>query len=949
MRKNKFVFIPIILVIISQVILFSSCKKSSNVEWPEVTREAKPWTRWWWQGSAVSPGDLSANMQKYADAGFGGLEITPIYGVKGYEDQFIDFLSPKWMEMLKHTLNEGNRLNMGIDMANASGWPFGGPWIDAEEACKNVEYKIFELSSGESLKEKVEFTQRPLVRAVRGRVNISEVKFPLSANTNLKKLALDQLRFERKLPLQTLMAFGNNNQKINLTELVDEQGNLNWTAPQGDWKLYALFMGWHGKQVERAGPGGEGNVIDHFSLQATEKFLHVFDEAAKNTDISSLRAFFNDSYEVDDAAGESNWTPLFFDEFQKLRGYDLRNFLPALFGHDSEEIHNRVLCDFRETISNLLLERYTKTWANWAKTHKAVIRNQAHGSPANILDLYAASDIPETEGTDALKIKFASSAGHISGNQLIACEAATWLDEHFLSNLSTVKQNFDRYLANGVNHIFYHGSPYSPEKAEWPGWMFYASVHFAPTNSLWNDLKALNEYVGTCQSFLQNSTPDTDILLYFPIYDRWSDRGRALLQHFAGGATETGARELGTELLEAGFTFDFISDTQIENLSFINGLLKSEGADYKTIVVPECRFIPLKTMEKLMALAEKGATIIFENNFPLDVPGLFNVESRQKKYLELTNSLVFTEDESASFFSSKFGEGECLKGENVSDLLAKINVFPEELAAENLWFSRVNRANGTCYFISNWSDKNVTRKIVLNASGKNVVLFDPMLKKMGKVKFDKVGKNRSAVFLQLKPGETRILQFYNRKINAVEFPLYEVANTEIALNGEWNVSYVEGGPTLPAAQNISKLISWTNFSKELETFSGTAKYSLVFEKPEGEFSAWQLDLGEVHESAKVVVNGENLGTLIGPGFLIEIDAGLLKEENQLEIYVSNLMANRIADLDKRGVNYKKFYNINFAARNRENSADGIFTAINWQPLPSGLIGPVTLTALNKKK
>ena len=949
MRKNKFIFIIIFLLIISQVILFSSCQKSSQVEWPEVTREAKPWTRWWWQGSAVNSGDLSANMQKYADAGFGGLEITPIYGVKGYEDQFINFLSPKWMEMLKHTLDEGDRMDLGIDLANASGWPFGGPWINADDACKNVEYKIFTLSAGESLKEKVEFVQRPLVRAVRGRVDISQVKFPVSANTNLKELALDQVRFEKKLPLQTLMAFGNNNQKINLTELVDEQGNLNWTAPEGDWKLYALFMGWHGKQVERAGPGGEGNVIDHFSLQATEKFLHVFDEAAKNTDISSLRAFFNDSYEVDDAAGESNWTPLFFDEFQQKKGYDLRDFLPALLGHDSEEMNERILCDYRETISELLLERYTKTWASWAKTHQAVIRNQAHGSPANILDLYAASDIPETEGTDALKIKFASSAGHISGKQLIACEAATWLDEHFLSNLSAAKQNFDRYLANGVNHIVYHGSPYSPENEEWPGWMFYASVHFAPTNSLWGDLKALNNYVETCQSFLQNSTPDNDVLLYFPIYDRWSDRGRALLQHFAGGATGTSARDLGTKLLESGFTFDFISDTQIENLDFGEGQLLSKGANYKTILIPECNFIPLETMEKLLVLAEKGATIIFENNLPLNVPGFSDLELRQAKFTALTNSLIFTEVETATYSNSKIGEGECLKGENVADMLAKINVFPEKLAEENLWFSRVKRADGTCYFISNWSEKNVNQKIVLNTGGKSAVLFDPMLKKLGKVNFEKMNKNQSVVLLQLKPGETRILQFYANKVDIPDFPIYQTAGNKFELSGNWNLSFVEGGPTLPENQQMTHLTSWTDFSKEWETFSGTAKYSLVFEKPKGEFSAWQLHLGEVHESAKVVLNGKNIGTLIGPAYSIEIEAGLLKEENQLEIFVSNLMANRIADLDKKGVNYKKFYNINFAARKRENSADGIFTAINWQPLPSGLIGPVTLSALNRKK
>ena len=37
-------------------------------------------------------------MQLYQQAGLGGLEITPIYGVKGAEDKFIDFLSsPMWL------------------------------------------------------------------------------------------------------------------------------------------------------------------------------------------------------------------------------------------------------------------------------------------------------------------------------------------------------------------------------------------------------------------------------------------------------------------------------------------------------------------------------------------------------------------------------------------------------------------------------------------------------------------------------------------------------------------------------------------------------------------------------------------------------------------------------------------------------------------------------------
>ena len=41
---------------------------------------------------------------------------------------------------------------------------------------------------------------------------------------------------------------------------------------------------------------------------------------------------------VDDARGESNWTPAFFEEFQKYRGYDLRQHLPALLGIDTHQI-----------------------------------------------------------------------------------------------------------------------------------------------------------------------------------------------------------------------------------------------------------------------------------------------------------------------------------------------------------------------------------------------------------------------------------------------------------------------------------------------------------------------------------------------------------------------------------------------------------------------------------
>ena len=107
---------------------------------------------------------------------------------------------------------------------------------------------------------------------------------------------------------------------------------------------------------------------------------------------------------------------------------------------------------------------------------------------------------------------------------------------------------------------------------------------------------------------------------------------------------------------------------------------------------------------------------------------------------------------------------------------------------------------------------------------------------------------------------------------------------------------------------------------------------------------WILNLGDVKESATVYLNGDKIATLFFPPFQTLITPDLLQEnDNILEIEVSNLMANRIIYMDREGMEYRNFYNVNFPARKPENKGkDGLFTAIRWEPLPSGLRGPVTL-------
>ena len=508
--------LALLLLLLPQFV--SAQQTSSLPAWPPINQETRPWTRWWWPGSIVNQKDMTTALQKYANAGLGGMELTVLYGVKGQEDKFINYLSPEWMKMFVYTLNEAKRLNIGMDLANSSSWPFGGPWVTNDNESKYVAFKSWPLKAGESLKEPVKYIQEPLIRFNgTARPDISTLVDPVYKNKDLQTLAIDQIRYKKPIPLQVLMAYSDAGQTLDLTNKVDSSGNLNWTAPTGIWTLYAIFQGWHGKMVERAGPGGEGYVIDHFSGKAINDYLNHFDDAFKGYDVSYLRGYFNDSYEVDDARGQSCWTPDFFDEFKTRRGYDLRLNLPALFQKDNPEKNLRVLCDYRQTISDLILDKFTTGWTDWAHKQGKITRDQAHGSPGNILDLYAATDIPETEGTDILRMKFGTSAANVSGKKFASSESATWLGEHFSVTLGEVKKAVNQYFIAGVNHIFYHGTCYSPENEPWPGFLFYAAVEFTPANSFWNDFSALNNYVARVQSFLQSSKPDNDILFYFPI------------------------------------------------------------------------------------------------------------------------------------------------------------------------------------------------------------------------------------------------------------------------------------------------------------------------------------------------------------------------------------------------------------------------------------------------
>ncbi len=841
-----------------------------------------------------------------------------------------------------------------------------------------IEHKTWILSAGERLTEAVRLRQTPLVRALGNQIHvvnegapgdppragappqpvirsnaraiqIADLADPVSANRNLQALALEQVKYPRDLPLSVLMAYSDSGETLDLTPRVGADGMLDWTAPAGRWTLYALFPGWHGKLVERAAPGGEGNVIDHFSRDAIRRYLAPFDRAFAGHRLIGLRAFFNDSYEVDDATGQADWTPLLFEAFQSRRGYDLRRHLPALFGRDSLDLNTRVLADYRETVSDLLLDTFTSEWRGWAASQKRQVRNQAHGAPASLLDLYAASDIPETEGAEIQRFKWATSAAHVAGRPLVSAEAATWLGEHFRSTLADVRAAVDRFFVAGVNHVFYHGTAYSPMREPWPGWLFYAAVEFSPQNAWWDDFGALNGYVARVQSFLQAGTPDHDVLLYYPFYESLAGRGEALLKHFGGAsppAEGTTFEEAAGRLQSGGFTYDFISDRQVRGARVDSGrLLTGGGASYRVIVLPSARFIPLETFEHVLALARSGATVASLKAWPEDVAGLADLETRRARFRSASGGVQFGPADADGIREAVIGRGRILRGDDLERLLTRAGVRRERMVDQGLQFARRVDALGRIYFVSNPGDQAIDGWVPLESTAPSLDTFDPMTGRWGNARVRTAPGGRE-VYLQIPRGGSLIVAASPAPASET-FDNYRIDGKSVPVAGPWMLRFAKGGPTLPSPRSIAGLASWTSFGEDAANFSGTANYTATFPRPSSGSGPWQLDLGQVRDSARVRLNGRDLGTLIGPQFRVVLGGAAVSQTNIVEISVTNLSANRIRDLDRRGVMWKKFYNVNFPPRLPENRGqDGLFTAAGWDPLESGLLGPVTLTPLS---
>jgi hypothetical protein len=703
------------------------------------------------------------------------------------------------------------------------------------------------------------------------------------------------------------------------------------------------------RMVKRAAPGGEGHMLNPFSQAAITAYIDRFDKALTNLE-HLPRAQYHDSFEY-----QANWCTEMPDEFAKRRGYNLHNHIQTVFGAVADKDRaSRVKYDYRLTAAELHRE-FIETWAGWARSHGMLTRDQAHGSPANLLDVYAAVDIPETEmfgspefpipgfrhderftregDSDPRICRIAASAAHVAhrpGQQLVSAESCTWMREHWHGTLGQIKLEMDLFFLAGINHVIYHGSCYSAKDAPWPGWFFYASTKADWRNSIWRDMPLLNSYISRCQSVLQAGEPANDVLVYWPIHDLWMDSEgvlQPLTVHHKSWIDNQRIGDIATLLDSKGYAFDFVSDRMLADFRCQKGKLRAPGGTYKAVLVPQCTFMPVATLKRLSDLTARGATVIFEEGLPADVPGYGDFTKRR-----------------AQLAMAKKHLGKVVVTNDALVALANAGVKRETLTDHGLRYISRKTGDSHWYFIANHTGKDFNGWLDLAVPYASAILRDPMTGDSYALPIR--GKQRKRkVYVDIAVGESVVIQAARSKTKAPPYTPIEPAGQTLVLKGKWKVEFIDGGPALPEAFSTDSLTCWTIAPDEkAKAFAGTARYRLTFDlSHDASADEYVLDLGDVRESARIRINDKQAAALFALPMRARVGPYLKQGVNTIEIEVTNLSANRIRDLEMRGANWKIMHDANIVT-----PAYKPFDGSKWPIQPSGLLGPVKLIPVKSK-
>jgi inosine-uridine nucleoside N-ribohydrolase len=550
--------------------------------------------------------------------------------------------------------------------------------------------------------------------------------------------------------------------QIDLTSYVDNQGNLQWKAPVGEWIVYyfvqkPFYEGTHAafNWVEKR------RYINLLEKQATEYFIKIthqeyykhlgkyFGEGIEAffTDEPSLLGTYFTGYnppgnppvlDVPDHDFQLlptlNWGNSILQEFESRRGYDLLPFLPYLVSGENEKAQ-MIRIDYYRTLSELVAESYFEPLENFctemgvASSGHLLFEENLYMHPlfeGNIMSMYKQMHYP---GIDLLTAypKTAKKWGVTAAKQ--ASSVANFYNKkHVMSEISNA---FDKDEAGIYGRIASVGVQFAFGIDQFNS--YYVHTKMSETEN-----HQFTDYIARVGYLLDQGKRVPKVALFYPIESVWANTlpSKTLNpQDFnqKAVALSDNFRDMATNLVENQIDFDYMDTEQVLQSTIIgNRMVTPSGGEFEVLIIPEITMLDNSVAEKIKQLAKAGVRIILQIKSSV---GIAPESQHGEKYSQLKDSDIVMKikepNELATYIKKLIETDIRLEG-----------MHPEIVSLAKL------SPTANIYLFVNAGDSTQTFKVNFKSKGGNIRLWDPSTGNVNHIKTEsRIGALRTELTL----------------------------------------------------------------------------------------------------------------------------------------------------------------------------------------------------------
>ena len=686
-----------------------------------------PWVYAFWMGGNITKEGITADLEGMHQAGIRGMLFMD--GALGNPLGPHRFMSESWSKMFDHLLAEADRLGIELNLNNDPGWSgSSGPWVKPEQATQKVIVSEMVLEGPSHFGVLL-----PIPSGVNHGYyrDIAVLAYPAPAGGNAPTYRIPDFNstksfagghdfagvvpWPRFIPTNPEWPMVSADQCLQAAKMLDltgkmkENGKLTWDVPPGRWIVFRFGHTVGNGGARSAQLEAQGLECDKLSKSALDAhFSAMVGKLIERTGTlngKTLVSIHIDSWE----AGSGNWTDGFRDEFLRRREYDLQAFLPVLNGIvvDSREVSERFLWDYRETVSELVLENYAGHMRELAHRNGLRLSIEAYDGTCDDLRYAGRADEPMSEfwrscysGLPLSDLcESMTSAAHVYGKRIIGAEAFTATRGDFLDHPATLKPLADWAFCTGINRLCFSEWVMQP----WPhlipgvsfstfGTVFHRSLTWWPLSKPWH------EYIARCQYMLRQGQFVADICFVAPegAPYRFTPPIPAAIRggipdrpeyNFDGCPAELVIGQMTVEgnkvVLPSGMKYQLlVLPTYSTPDQPVMDLMVQDDYFYKPEIMPRVQTMTPTLLRKIKNLIEEGAIVLGYR--PLKSPSLTDFPQCDEDVVRLADNIWGRNAGRTGYGETRVGKGRVIWGKTPEQVLSEMGVQPDFTCDQNL-------------------------------------------------------------------------------------------------------------------------------------------------------------------------------------------------------------------------------------------------------------------------